>query len=192
MMNPKKHLFVKGIKQNMTLEAAAVYAGYSAATAKQAATRLMKDTSIIKALDGFVRPVFTKQAKIEKPKVEKPKPEPKKPVTYKMMIEKSALPDPEPIVEDEPLYFEETKTEPIKLLPKKPVQDMDSLSYLQSVYSDPCEEVEVRMNAAKAALPYEHGKVAEKGKKETKADEAKATAASGSKFGTLTNQMRPS
>ena len=187
-MNPKKHKFVEGVKLNMTLEAAAVHAGYSAATARQAATRLMKDKAIIAALDGFVRPVFTKQAGIKAVKAEKI--ETKKPVTYKMMIEKSVA--PEPMVEDEPLHFEEQKKEPIKLSPKKPIQDMDSLTYLQSVYSDPCEEVGVRMNAAKAALPYEHGKVAEKGKKETKADEAKATASGASKFGTLTNQMRPS
>lgn len=44
------------------------------------------------------------------------------------------------------------------------------------------------MNAAKAALPYEHGKAAEKGKKETKADEAKDLAAT-SKYATLGAQL---
>ena len=186
MMNPKKHLFVKGIKQNMTLEAAAVYAGYSAATAKQAATRLMKDASIIKALDGFVRPVFNKQAKIEKPKVEKPKPEPKIVIQKPVEVEIAVDHEPELIFD---CTQEEEKKEPIKLLPKKPVQDMDSLEYLQSVYRDRGEEVEVRMKASALCLPYEHGKVAEKGKKETKADEAKDLAST-SKYATLGAQLR--
>lgn len=46
------------------------------------------------------------------------------------------------------------------------------------------DDMFLRFNAAKAALPYKHGKVAEKGKKETKADEAKK-ATQGGKFGTL-------
>ena len=187
MMNPKKHLFVDGIKQNMTLEAAAVYAGYSAATAKQAATRLMKDKAIIAALDGFVRTDYSRLGRAKKPDVVALK---TKPAT-KPIIEEVSEKEPEPEVVFD-WTQEEQKKEPIKLLPKKPITDLDSLSYLQSVYNDRGEEVEVRMNAAKAALPYEHGKVAEKGKKETKADEAKATASGASKFGTLTNQMRPS
>lgn len=49
------------------------------------------------------------------------------------------------------------------------------------------------MKAAIAGLPYVHGKVAAKGKKETRAEEAKqASGVSGGKFGTLNSQMRPS
>jgi len=50
------------------------------------------------------------------------------------------------------------------------------------------DDMFLRFNAAKAALPYVHGKVAEKGKKETKEDAAKAASKSG-KFGTLNNQL---
>lgn len=46
----------------------------------------------------------------------------------------------------------------------------------------------LRMQAAIAALPYKHGKVAEKGKKQTKEEEAKQATKS-SKFGTLNNQL---
>ncbi|WP_269522045.1 terminase small subunit [Acinetobacter baumannii] len=65
----------------------------------------------------------------------------------------------------------------------------DPLAFLESVYTDPVEDMALRVRAAQAALPYIHGKVAEKGKKETKADEAKK-ATQGGKFGTLGSQLR--
>ena len=65
----------------------------------------------------------------------------------------------------------------------------DPLVFLESVYSDPVEDMALRVRAAQAALPYVHGKVAEKGKKETKADEAKQATNSG-KFATLSAQLK--
>jgi len=67
--------------------------------------------------------------------------------------------------------------------------DDDPIEYLKTVWKDENEDMKMRMDAAKAALPYFHGKVAEKGKKETKADEAKK-ATQGGKFGTLGSQLR--
>ena len=64
----------------------------------------------------------------------------------------------------------------------------DPLAFLESVYSDPVEDMALRVRAAQAALPYVHGKVAEKGKKETKAEAARDGAKSG-KFATLDNQL---
>lgn len=66
----------------------------------------------------------------------------------------------------------------------------DPLQFLIDVMNK-SSDMFLRFNAAKAALPYVHGKVAEKGKKETKADEAKK-ATQGGKFGTLNSQMKPS
>lgn len=52
---------------------------------------------------------------------------------------------------------------------------------------------EVSFEAAKVLMPYYYGKVAEKGKKETKEDGARSAAQSGGKFGTLNSQTtRPS
>lgn len=65
----------------------------------------------------------------------------------------------------------------------------DPLQFLIDVMNDKENEMGLRLHAAKAALPYFHGKVAEKGKKETKADEAKK-ATQGGKFGTLGSQLR--
>lgn len=55
----------------------------------------------------------------------------------------------------------------------------DPLEFLESVYTDPVEDMALRVRAAQAALPYVHGKVAEKGKKEAKHDKAKEGAATG-------------
>lgn len=66
----------------------------------------------------------------------------------------------------------------------------DPLEYLKSVWMDNGQDEELRVACAKAALPYIHGKVADKGKKETKVDEAKNAAKSGGKFGTLGSQLR--
>ena len=65
----------------------------------------------------------------------------------------------------------------------------DPLQFLIDVMNDKDNEMGLRLHAAKAALPYKHGKVAEKGKKETKADEAKQATNSG-KFATLSAQLK--
>lgn len=64
----------------------------------------------------------------------------------------------------------------------------DPLQFLIDVMNK-SDDMFLRFNAAKAALPYVHGKVAEKGKKETKEDAAKK-ATQGGKFGTLGSQLR--
>lgn len=66
----------------------------------------------------------------------------------------------------------------------------DPLEYLKSVWMDKDQDEELRVACAKAALPYVHGKVADKGKKETKVDEARNAAKGGGKFGTLGSQLR--
>lgn len=64
----------------------------------------------------------------------------------------------------------------------------DPLQFLIDVMNK-SDDMFMRVNAAKAALPYVHGKVADKGKKESKAEEAKK-ATQGGKFGTLGSQLR--
>lgn len=87
----------------------------------------------------------------------------------------------------------DVKAEPKPIVTQKYIETAqnrtDPLKFLEEIWTDPVEDMKLRMDAAKAALPYFHGKVAEKGKKETKADEAKA-AAKGGKFGTLDYQLR--
>ncbi|RSC23544.1 hypothetical protein EGS47_12710 [Acinetobacter sp. FDAARGOS_515] len=65
----------------------------------------------------------------------------------------------------------------------------DPLEFLKEVWKNNDLDLDVRLSAARSALPYVHGKVAEKGKKETKADEAKQATNSG-KFATLSAQLK--
>ncbi len=60
----------------------------------------------------------------------------------------------------------------------------DPLKFLTEVFTDPVEDMKLRVDAAKAALPYVHGKIGEKGKKESREDDAKNTAQGGGKFAT--------
>lgn len=64
----------------------------------------------------------------------------------------------------------------------------DPLEFLTKVMSFNGNKLNIRMQAAMALMPYKHGKVAEKGKKQTKEEEAKQATKS-SKFGTLNNQL---
>jgi phage terminase small subunit len=72
--------------------------------------------------------------------------------------------------------------------PEDPYTKGDPLQFLIEVMDNCGNDMFLRFNAAKAALPYIHGKVAEKGKKQTKEEEAKKASNSG-KFGTLNNQL---
>ena len=82
----------------------------------------------------------------------------------------------------------DSKPEPRPIITKKDIETAgsraDPLKFLEEIWTDPVEDMKMRMDAAKAALPYFHGKVAEKGKKESRADEAKDIAQSGGKFAT--------
>lgn len=82
----------------------------------------------------------------------------------------------------------ETKPEPRPIITKKDIETAgsraDPLKFLEEIWTDPVEDMKLRMDAAKAALPYFHGKVAEKGKKESQADDAKAAATGGGKYAT--------
>jgi phage terminase small subunit len=57
-----------------------------------------------------------------------------------------------------------------------------SLELMQHSYNNPLLPPGLRFEAAKQALPYEHGRIGEKGKKEDKKDRAKDVAKG--RFGT--------
>ena len=74
----------------------------------------------------------------------------------------------------------EPEEEPIDDLPKTE----DSLEFLEAVVANPRIPLGRRMEAAKTLLPFQHAKIGEKGKKETKADGAKQTAGGGDVYAT--------
>jgi len=82
----------------------------------------------------------------------------------------------------------DVKPDPKPIITKKDIETAgsraDPLKFLEEIWTDPVEDMKMRMDAAKAALPYFHGKVAEKGKKESQVDDAKAAATGGGKYAT--------
>ncbi|MFW1700862.1 hypothetical protein ACG9WR_01395 [Acinetobacter pittii] len=65
----------------------------------------------------------------------------------------------------------------------------NSLEFLKTIYKNPRIDQRTRIDAAKAALPYEFGRVGEKGIKEGRQDEAN-DAAKKSKFATADEQRK--
>ena len=66
----------------------------------------------------------------------------------------------------------------------------NSLDFLKAVYKDPRRKLADRISAAKAALPFEHGKVGEKGIKQSRDDEAADVADHDDDFGTAESQLK--
>lgn len=64
---------------------------------------------------------------------------------------------------------------PIDDLPKT----SDSLEFLEAVVANPNVKLAQRMEAAKTLLPFQHGKIGEKGKKETLNDAARGATTQG-------------
>lgn len=60
----------------------------------------------------------------------------------------------------------------------------DSIEFLEAVLAHPKVPLGRRMEAAKLLIPFQHGKVGEKGKKAAKADAAKETAGGGDLYAT--------
>lgn len=71
----------------------------------------------------------------------------------------------------------EDEDDPLADLP----QTTDSKAFLEAVQANPNVQLSKRMEAARQLLPYQHARVGEKGKKESKQDAAADT--KGSKFG---------
>lgn len=71
---------------------------------------------------------------------------------------------------------EQPKADPAPYIPASADDPMD---FLRSVMSDLVADPKLRIDAAKALLPYVHGKIGEGGKKDQKVDAAKKAAATG-------------
>lgn len=173
-LTAKSKAFAQAVVDGMSNKDAAISAGYSEKTAMQQGSKLAKLPEVI--------------AYIEKLKVSKK-------LTSK--DEKLTSSKPKPTASVQVVKVEKIESGPEQAHGQFVGRDEisrgakdDPLEYLKSVWTDEGEDPKLRLDAAKAAMPYIHGKVAEKGKKETKADEAKAAAKGGGKFGTLGSQLR--
>lgn len=154
----KMKKFAQAIIDGLSNKDAAISAGYAEKTASQQGSKLRKDAEII--------------VLIEKLKADKEG----RSLTQNKLEKVKAVKKPESDYTDDASYDEDNYTKD------------DPLEFLIDVMNNSQNEMFLRFNAAKAALPYKHGKVAEKGKKETKAETARDGSKSG-KFATLNNQL---
>ncbi|AXF51952.1 MAG: terminase small subunit [Caudoviricetes sp.] len=151
MLNEAQRKFVEATVRGATPKEAAIAAGLSEKTARNAGARMRKHPNVVAALEaiGFSTPGA--------------------PLTFKTPApQNSQAPEPEP--EDDPLDD----------LP----ETTDSNTFLEAVLSNPKVPLGRRMEAAKLLQPYQHAKIGEKGKKETKADGAKQASSSGNAYAT--------
>ena len=173
-LTAKSKAFAQAVVDGMSNKDAAVSAGYSKNTAMQQGSKLAKLPEVI-AYIAKLRADKKLTSTNEKLTSSKPKP------TSNVQVVKVEKIETGP----EQAHCQFVGRDEIAIGAPE-----DPLEYLKSVWMDKKEDPKLRLDAAKAAMPYIHGKVADKGKKETKTDEAKAAAKAGGKFGTLGSQLR--
>lgn len=148
-LTPKKRAFVEAKGRGLSNKDAAIAAGYSAATASAAGSRLVKDPDVVKAMGvplpapaehGFTEPDGRKTADAP----------------------------------DGWAFGKESPPPPPQPPPSEPNQFEDPLEYLKHVVNDTGAEPKERLDAAKAWLRLVHAPKAPVGKKEGRNEAAAA------------------
>lgn len=167
-LTAKSKAFAQAVVDGMSNKDAAISAGYSEKTAMQQGSKLAKLPEVIAYIEKLTS---AKNLTSTDEKLTSPKPKQNSNVQV-VKVEK---------IESGPeqVHGQFVGRDEIAIGSHE-----DPLEYLKSVWMDKGQDEELRVACAKAALPYVHGKVADKGKKETQADEAKAAANSGGKYAT--------
>ena len=173
-LTAKGKAFAQAVADGMSNKDAAISAGYSEKTAAQQGSKLSKNPEIIAYIEKLTS---AKKLTPKSKKLTSEKPEQSNPIQV-VKVEK---------IESGPeqVHGQFVGRDEIAIGSHE-----DPLEYLKSVWMDKEQDEELRVACAKAALPYVHGKVADKGKKQTKAEEAQNAAKGGGKFGTLGSQLR--
>ena len=140
-LTAKKKLFADAVMRGKSNRDAAIEAGYSAATASAAGSRLVKDTAVAEYLKKCQEE--TKEA-------------PPKSATSAFDINRA-------------------------------LQYSDPQAFLLATMNDSRTEDKLRIDAAKALMPFMHQRLGEGGKKDAKEEAAKKAA---SKFGALSPPLR--
>lgn len=167
-LTAKGKAFAQAVADGMSNKDAAISAGYSEKTAMQQGAKLSKNPEIIAYIE-----MLTSAKKLT-------------PKSKKLTSEKP----------NQNTAVQVVKVEKIESGPEQAHGQFvgrdeiaigsheDPLEYLKSVWMDKEQDEELRVACAKAALPYVHGKVADKGKKQTQEEQAHAAATGGGKFAT--------
>ena len=164
----KKKAFAQAKYDGADNKQSAIFAGYSPESASQAGSRLAKDPDVI-AYIAKLKAGKKLTSKDEKLTSSKPKPSSNVQVVKVEKIESGP----------EQAHGQFVGRDEIAIGAPE-----DPLEYLKTVWMNEQEDPKLRLDAAKAAMPYIHGKVADKGKKQTQEEEAHAAAKSGGKFAT--------
>lgn len=163
-INEKHHIFAKARANGADNKEAAIEAGYSASSAAQQGSRLAREPEI-KALIAK----YSKQAPPEKPAVEL------------NLHESNVTGFGVGAVQNR--YIENHADEG-DASPLDAIKTEDPLQFLIGAMNCSGLDDGKRIDAAKAALPYKHGKIGEKGKKEGQNDTANGITQESNRFGT--------
>jgi phage terminase small subunit len=162
MLTEAQKLYAKARLKGLNQTQSAIAAGYSEATARQAASRLEKNPLVIAHMDRLVKfgdaPEAVKPKAKAAPKAEKPKPAETK------QSDKPEKPEP-------PAQTENAAIAPVHSSDPT-VGILDPLEYMEQLVSDMSEDPKLRLEAAKALAPYRHAKLGEMGKKDAKNNDA--------------------
>lgn len=175
-LTAKMRKFAQAVVSGLSNKDSAITAGYAEKTAAQAGAKLAKNPDIISYIEKL-KADKKLTSDTQKVKVEKEK------VKSKNFIEVVSVERIEPEVEQANGQFvgrDDIAAGGIE----------DPLEYLKKVWTNELEDPDLRLKAAQAAMPYVHGKVGTKGKKESQKDEARDIAGGAGKFATRAARKR--
>lgn len=172
-LTSRKRAFIAALREGASNRDAAVAAGYSEKTASAAGSRLVKDKDVAAEL-AKLRALGLMPSDV--------KADVKAPVKAKQAQEPSSQADPTPAedahAEPEPAGFDLMQA----------LLHRDPKDFLLSVMNDLESEPRLRVDAAKALMPFVHPRKGEGGKKDQA--QAKAEQASTGKFGARRGPLR--
>ncbi|WMN15611.1 terminase small subunit [Pseudomonas piscis] len=176
-LTSRKRAFIAALREGASNRAAAVAAGYSEKTASAAGSRLVKDKDVaaellkLRAL-GLMPPDVKGDVKADV----------KATPASKAAKESAQAPDSPPGTEDQ------AELEPAGFDLMQALLHRDPKDFLLSVMNDLASEPKLRVDAAKALMPFVHPRKGEGGKKDQA--QAKAEQASTGKFGARRGPLR--
>lgn len=175
-LTAKMRKFAQAVVSGLSNKDSAITAGYAEKTAAQAGAKLAKNPDIISYIEKLKADKKltsdTQKVKVEKEKV--------KPENFVEVVSVERI---EPEVEQANGQFVGRDDIAVGSID-------DPLEYLKTIWTDRDEDPDLRLKAAQAAMPYVHGKVGTKGKKESQKDEARDIAGGAGKFATRAARKR--
>ncbi|MBJ8421900.1 terminase small subunit [Acinetobacter bereziniae] len=168
-LTAKMRKFAQAVVSGLSNKDSAITAGYAEKTAAQAGAKLAKNPDII--------------SYIEKLRADKKLTSDTQKVKAENYVEVVSVERIEPEVEQANGQFVGRDDIAVGGVD-------DPLEYLKKVWTNELEDPDLRLKAAQAAMPYVHGKVGTKGKKESQKDEARDIAGGAGKFATRAARKR--